>query len=172
MKNTATTIREGDGGGHARGVPVNFRTPSGTEKRQEREEGINMELPYFMRPATTSIILGGDLKCVLENKDSTGRCTYSMAYTELVRGFHLVDVWHRPNGVEIIYTTHGIARRGMIIFCYQGLTGRQAWDGNGSKCAVRSSGGASAPDLKCDHRPAWQRPLENERGSNEGGDVS
>jgi hypothetical protein len=39
---------------------VNVYAPSGAGKRQEREEFFNLELPYLVRPATISIILGGD----------------------------------------------------------------------------------------------------------------
>jgi exonuclease III len=39
---------------------INVYAPSGARKRQEREEFFNLEMPYLMRLASTSIILGGD----------------------------------------------------------------------------------------------------------------
>jgi exonuclease III len=45
---------------------VNVYAPSGAWKIQEPEEPFNRQVPYLMRPATTSIILG-DFNGVLEN---------------------------------------------------------------------------------------------------------
>jgi hypothetical protein len=80
-----------------------------------------------MRPATTSIILGGDFNCVLENSDSTGHYTYSRALTELVRGFHLVDVWAPAEGRRVYthYTLNSAMRLDRIYVTRELLGGKR-----------------------------------------------
>jgi hypothetical protein len=57
----------------------NIYAPSGAGRRQEREEVLNMEVPYLVR-TTTSIIIG-DFNIVLNKTESTGHYSYSRALT-------------------------------------------------------------------------------------------
>ena len=72
---------------------INICAPSGTTRRQEREQFYNSELAYLLRDAPENIILGGDFNYILEKTDSTGTYNYSQALAELVRGFKLQDSW-------------------------------------------------------------------------------
>jgi hypothetical protein len=105
---------------------INVYAPSGEGKRQEREDFFNLEVPYLMLPASTSIIVGGDSNCVLEITDSTGHYTYSRALTELVRGFHLVDVWAPVEGRReyTLYTRTGATRIDRIYVTRELLEGK------------------------------------------------
>jgi len=44
---------------------INTYAPSGTARRQEREQFYNSELAYLLRNAPENIILGGDFNCIL-----------------------------------------------------------------------------------------------------------
>jgi endonuclease/exonuclease/phosphatase family metal-dependent hydrolase len=72
---------------------INIYAPSGTARRQEREQFYNSELAYLLRDAPENIILCGDFNCILKKTNSTGTYYYSQALVELVRGFKLQDSW-------------------------------------------------------------------------------
>jgi endonuclease/exonuclease/phosphatase family metal-dependent hydrolase len=72
---------------------VNIYVPSGTERKQERESFYTNELPWLLPTTKCALILAGDFNCVLERGDATGQENRSRALDQLVRGFHLTDVW-------------------------------------------------------------------------------
>jgi exonuclease III len=51
---------------------VNVYAPSGVQKRQKREDLFNLEVPYLVRPAKISIILGGTLTASLRKRTVPG----------------------------------------------------------------------------------------------------
>jgi exonuclease III len=75
---------------------VNIYAPSGAEKRQEREDFFNFDLPYLLQATPTTVILGGDFNCVLAKADVTGHFKFSRALNRLVKGYDLVDVGNGP----------------------------------------------------------------------------
>jgi exonuclease III len=72
---------------------VNISVPSGAERKQERESFYTNELPWLLPTTECALILAGDFNCVLERADATGQGNRSRALDQLVRGFHLTDVW-------------------------------------------------------------------------------
>jgi hypothetical protein len=139
---------------------VNVYALSGAGKRQECKEFFNLEVPHLLRLTATSIILGGDFNCVLENSDSTRHCTYSRALTELVRGFHLVDVWAPAEGCRVYthYACNSVMRLDRIYVTRELLGGKR-----GTETIVTALSDHLAVllrmALKCDYRPTWQRAL-------------
>jgi exonuclease III len=81
---------------------INVYAPSGAGKRQEREEFFILEVPYLMRPASTSIILGGEFNCVLDNTDITGHYNYRVG-TRLPSG-ECMGTGRRAKSVYTLYT--------------------------------------------------------------------
>jgi exonuclease III len=51
---------------------INTYAPSGTEKKNERENFCNTDLTYTLPTAKAEVILAGDFDCILKNTDSTG----------------------------------------------------------------------------------------------------
>jgi exonuclease III len=59
---------------HHNGIQIiNIYAPSGTEKRNEREDFFNMELPHILPTTDTDMIIAGDFKCIVERTESTKR---------------------------------------------------------------------------------------------------
>jgi len=56
---------------------VNIYTPSGAERRRDKENYFSNELPYLMRDIPPSLLVGGDFNSVLRNMDATGHRNYS-----------------------------------------------------------------------------------------------
>jgi exonuclease III len=64
---------------------VKIYAPSGAEKRQEREDFFNFDLPYLLQATPNTVILGRDINCVLAKADVTGHFNFSRALNTLVR---------------------------------------------------------------------------------------
>jgi endonuclease/exonuclease/phosphatase family metal-dependent hydrolase len=62
--------------------------------------------------ASGDILLGGDLNCVLDARDTTGHGSYSRSLSTLIHGYSLRDAWQtRPDNTAYThYTTHGATR--------------------------------------------------------------
>jgi hypothetical protein len=143
---------------------VTVDVPSGAGKR-EGEAFFNLEVPCLMRLATTSIILGGEFNCILENTDITWYCTYSRTLTELGRRFYLVDVWAQAEGRRIFthYTPNGTTRLARIYVIGELLGGKRGME----KIVTALSDHRTVllfMALHVKNRPIWHRALENERG--------
>jgi len=87
---------------------VNIYVPSGTSRRQEREDFCNVELTYLLPSIHPTMIIVGDFKCVLPQTHCTGNINYSKALDRMVRGFDLTDVWERitPRAIYIRIIPH------------------------------------------------------------------
>ena len=122
--NYMPTFRERDCNNFPWGVACH--APSGAEKRREREEFFNLELPYLFIDAPTTVIMGGDLNCVLAQADVTGHFNFSHALNTLVTGYDPVDMWASPpeRGVYTHYTQKGAARLERI-YVSRHLNGRK-----------------------------------------------
>jgi exonuclease III len=72
---------------------VNIYAPSGTEKRKERENFYNTEVPQLLQTGQGEIIIGGDFNCVLDPADTSGHLHSSRALAETIRELHLTDTW-------------------------------------------------------------------------------
>jgi exonuclease III len=90
---------------------VNIYAPSGTSRRQEREDFYNAEVTYLLWSIPPTMIIGGDFNCVLSQTDCTGNINYSKALDRVVCGFDLTDVWETilPRAIYTHYTPHGVA---------------------------------------------------------------
>ena len=64
---------------------INVYAPSGTNKRKERNDFYQNELPYLFRTLPSQYILGGDFNCVLNKDDTTGTFQQSSTLQELVK---------------------------------------------------------------------------------------
>ena len=84
---------------------VNIYAPSSTANRQERKDFYNVELVYLLKSLSPTMIVGGDLNCVLSHADCTGNMNYSKALDKLVHGLKLTDVW-KPTQPRAIYTLY------------------------------------------------------------------
>jgi hypothetical protein len=71
---------------------INIYTPSGSERKHERESFYNTDLPYLLPSYHTDIILAEDFNCVLSHSDATGQWNYSRALDKLVTGLRLYDI--------------------------------------------------------------------------------
>jgi len=91
---------------------INIYAPSGAEKRQEREEFFNAEIPYLLSDNPTTLIMGGDYNCILAKTDATGHFNFSRALNTLIAGYDLVDMWAPTTGRAVYthYTRSGAAR--------------------------------------------------------------
>jgi exonuclease III len=91
---------------------VNIYTPSGSSRRQERENFYKVELTYLLWSIPPTMIIGGDFNCVLSQTDRTGNMNYSTALDRMVRGLDLTDVWETisTRAIYTHYTPHGAAR--------------------------------------------------------------
>ena len=91
---------------------INIYAPSGTSRRTERERFYNAELPTLLPTQDRPLLVGGDFNCVLSPVDSTGTYTSSNALTNIVQGFHLVDMWKQDQGQPMYthYSIHGATR--------------------------------------------------------------
>jgi exonuclease III len=58
---------------------INIYAPSGSEKRNEREDVFNMELPHMLSTTNTDMIIAGDFNCIVERTESTNNTNYSRA---------------------------------------------------------------------------------------------
>lgn len=85
---------------------INTYLPSGTNKRQERENFIRTELPYFFRHRYHKLIFGGDFNCVLSAKDQSGNYNFSPALDTMVTRLHLKDAWEQKHPSQTNYTFH------------------------------------------------------------------
>ena len=75
---------------------INIYAPSGTARKQDRENFYNNEIPYILAPAGTHKLLGGDFNCVSDPTDATGAYNYSRALREVILGLAMADTW-QPN---------------------------------------------------------------------------
>ena len=72
---------------------VNIYAPSGTSRKQDREDFYIVELTYVLRSIPPTMIIGGDFNCVLLQVDCTGNINYSEVLNRVVRSFEFTDVW-------------------------------------------------------------------------------
>ena len=91
---------------------VNIYALSGAEKRRERRDFFNLNLPHLLQGTLTTVIRGGDFNCVLAKADVTGHFNFSRALNTLVKGYDLVDMWATApeRGVYTHYRRQGAAR--------------------------------------------------------------
>jgi len=98
---------------HFNGIRIiNIYTPSGSEKKREREEFYNGDVARLLMHSSDNMVLAGDFNCVLTSPDCTGSFNVSRALTRLVTGLDLVDVWDVNRGRMICthYTAQGASR--------------------------------------------------------------
>jgi exonuclease III len=105
----------------------NIYAPSGAEKRREREDFYNEEVPRLILHPGNNILLAGDFNCALSNSDFTGPQTKIPALAKLVHGLDLVDVWDATEGRNVYthYTAKGASRIDRIYISHQLLTSKQ-----------------------------------------------
>ena len=72
---------------------INVYAPSGTNKRKERNDFYQNEIPYLFRTLPSQYILGGDFNCVLNKDDTTGTFQQSSTLQELVTNLNMKDAW-------------------------------------------------------------------------------
>ena len=82
---------------------INIYAPSGTARKQDRENFYNNEVPYIIATAGEHILLGGDFNCILNPTDATGGYNYSRALQELIQGLAMIDTW-QTNTDRRVYT--------------------------------------------------------------------
>jgi len=87
---------------------VNIYAPSGAEKRQEREDFFNLELPYLLIDTLTTLIMGDDYNCVLAKTDATGHFNFSRALNTLISGYDLVDMWAPTTGERSLHALYAV----------------------------------------------------------------
>ncbi|KAJ4437704.1 hypothetical protein ANN_17849 [Periplaneta americana] len=85
---------------------VNVYLPSGTNNRNERENFLSKDLPFFLRHRYNQLILGGDWNCVLQAKDQSGSYNPSPVLKTLVTDLKLVDTWENKHGNNVTFTFH------------------------------------------------------------------
>jgi exonuclease III len=104
---------------------VNVYAPSGAERRKERESFYTNELSCLLPMTKCAFILAGDFNCVIERADATGQGNHSRALDQLIRGYHLTDVWdHKAVHQGLThYTARGASRLDRI--CQSEHTGPQ-----------------------------------------------
>ncbi|KAJ4441193.1 hypothetical protein ANN_11044 [Periplaneta americana] len=83
---------------------LNVYLPSGTNHRQERENFLSKELPFFLRHRYDCLLIGGDWNCVLHAKDQTGQYNPSPVLTNMTQDLQLVDTWELLHGNRVEYT--------------------------------------------------------------------
>ncbi|KAJ4440715.1 hypothetical protein ANN_08863 [Periplaneta americana] len=83
---------------------INVYLPSGTNYRQERENFISKEIPFYLRHRYNRLLIGGDWNCVLHAKDQTGKYNPSPALDNLTRELQLMDIWELFHGNDVEYT--------------------------------------------------------------------
>jgi endonuclease/exonuclease/phosphatase family metal-dependent hydrolase len=96
-----------------RGVLItNINAPSGSSRRQERENFYNVELTYLLRSIPPTMIIGGDFNSVPSQTDCTGNINYRKALDRMVRGLDLTYVWETTP--PELYTRIIPTRRGTL----------------------------------------------------------
>jgi len=81
---------------------ININAPSGTAKRQERENFYTSDLIYLLQGSPSNMIVGGDFNCILNKSDTTGHFNYSKALDGLVRGLGLQDMCQAEPSRKIV----------------------------------------------------------------------
>ena len=84
---------------------VKVFAPSGAEKRKEREDFFNVDVPLLMPPNDTEMILAGYFDCVLAHEDCTGQRNYNRTLERMVHGLGIIGVGVAPP-TRTIYTLH------------------------------------------------------------------
>jgi exonuclease III len=85
---------------------MNVYAPSGAEKRKEKEQFNNAELPHLLSTSRTNVILAGEFNCVLLQADTEGRRkNYSKTLENIIRGFQLTDVCE-TQAIQPTYTRY------------------------------------------------------------------
>ncbi|KAJ4444045.1 hypothetical protein ANN_05834 [Periplaneta americana] len=85
---------------------INLYLHSGSNRRQEREDFISRDVPYYLSQRYEKLIIGGDFNCVLHCKDQTGTYNPSLALDRLTNDLHLTDVWEKLRGNDVQFTFH------------------------------------------------------------------
>ncbi|KAJ4440885.1 hypothetical protein ANN_10732 [Periplaneta americana] len=85
---------------------INLYLHSGSNRRQEREDFISRDVPYYLSQRYEKLIIGGDFNCVLHCKDQTGTYNPSLALDRLTNDLHLIDVWEKLRGNDVQFTFH------------------------------------------------------------------
>ncbi|KAJ4449788.1 hypothetical protein ANN_01192 [Periplaneta americana] len=85
---------------------INLYLHSGSNRRQEREDFISRDVPYYLSQRYEKLIIGGDFNCVLHCKDQTGTYNPSLALDRLTNDLRLIDVWEKLRGNDVQFTFH------------------------------------------------------------------
>ena len=82
------------------------------EKRKEREDFFNVDVPHLIPPNDTEMILAGDFNCVLVHEDCTGQRNYGRTLERMVHGLGLIEVGVAPSTRTIYaqFTSIGASR--------------------------------------------------------------
>jgi hypothetical protein len=146
---------------------INVYAPSGTAKRKEKEHFYNTELPYLLRAAPETMILGGDFNFILDPVDATGHFQNSRPLAELVHALALKGTWQQ-NPAKPTFTHHSPSGATRIdrLYTSQDLMAKKEKNLNSShrgssrSCAMRGSGHTRHEE--------GQRPMEDEPHANTG----
>src|SRR5215510_2053066 len=88
---------------------VNVYAPSGTERKNEREEFFNRHLPTLLPTTPVEVVLAGDFNSIIDSRDTT---PHSTTLRRLISTLNLRDVWDiatAPRGFTH-YTYHAVSR--------------------------------------------------------------
>ena len=91
---------------------INIYTPSGVEKRVEREYFFNTDVTFLLPTDSTEVLIAGDFNCVISQADCTGKPNMSRALKTFIRGMGHRDVWttHPHIPAYTHYTNVGASR--------------------------------------------------------------
>jgi exonuclease III len=91
---------------------LNVYAPSGSERKRERQEFFNTEVPRLLIHPHNTLIIAGDFNCVIHPSDTTGSPNMSRALKHLIARIDLQDAWVRGNNKPVFthYTAKGAAR--------------------------------------------------------------
>jgi exonuclease III len=91
---------------------VNISAHSGTGRKTEWENVFNIDIPRLLLRPTATMLLAGDVNCVLHNIDSTRTPSTSRAMRNLIAGMNLHDTWNANQEPRMYthYTETGATR--------------------------------------------------------------
>jgi hypothetical protein len=142
---------------------INVYASSGGEKRGEREDFYNNEVPKLLPKTPTETVLAGAFNCILENNNSTGNKNFSRALECMVQnpGFH--DVWQasdRTTGFTY-YGTQTDSRLDRIHVTKNYTNKREEW--KFWRPPFRTTMQQCYAYNRYTATPSWKKLLENER---------
>ena len=73
---------------------LNVYAPSGTNKKQEREDFFSQKILYYLRHNVENLVFGGDFNCVVSPKDtsSTNDRLVSNSLSNLIKSVGIKDI--------------------------------------------------------------------------------